>query len=93
MPAKTAWQWGDTNWDGLYDRGLGTKIRDKKHREQIMNERGLRQLQDGEVEAEQRRVMREHEQHEKNINTFKKVLNDTGSTSKAMAQTFPNPEI
>lgn len=58
-----------------------------------MKERGLRELREGEVEAEQRRVMREHEQHETNMATFQRVLKDTGSSSKAMAETFPNPEV
>lgn len=93
MPAKTAWQWGDTKWDGFYDRGLGITYRDKSHRESVMADRGLRPLEDGEVEAEQSRVSREHEQHNKNVETFKRVLEDTGSSAMAMAQTFPDPEV
>lgn len=93
MPAKTAWQWGDTRWDGYHDRGLGITYRDKSHRERVMAERGLRPLEDGEVEAEQSRVIRENEQHNKNVQTFKRVLEDTGSSAMAMAQTFPDPEV
>tara|TARA_R100001086_G_scaffold96699_4_gene48089 strand:- start:536 stop:712 length:177 start_codon:yes stop_codon:yes gene_type:complete len=58
-----------------------------------MAERGLRECAPGEVEAEQRRVAREHEQHERNMKTYQSVLADTGSTAMAMAQTFPNPEV
>ena len=58
-----------------------------------MQERGLRELQPGEVEAEQRRVTREHEQHEQNVQTYQRVLEDTGSTAMAMAQTFPDVEV
>ena len=93
MPAKTAWSWGDSKWEGFNDRGTNVTYRDKRHREQVMKERGLRELREGEVEAEQRRVMREHEQHETNMATFQRVLKDTGSSSKAMAETFPNPEV
>tara|TARA_R100000654_G_scaffold16146_1_gene34040 strand:- start:3881 stop:4174 length:294 start_codon:yes stop_codon:yes gene_type:complete len=93
MPAKTAWQWGDTKWDGFRDRGLGITYRDKAHRDSVMKERNLRPLQDGEVEAEQSRVSREHEKHEKNVRTFQRVLEDTGSSAMAMAQTFPDPEV
>jgi len=93
MPAKTAYGWGDTKWDGYYDRGLGVKLRDKSHREQVMQARGLRECQDGEVEAEQRKVMREHEAHEKNIKTYQRVLEDTGSSAMAMKQTFPDAGV
>lgn len=92
-PAKTAWSWGDTQWDGYHDRGLNMKLRDKKHREHVMKARGLREVNDGEVEAEIRRVTREHDEHERNMKKFQTVLKETGSTSTAMAQTFPNPEV
>jgi putative FmdB family regulatory protein len=92
-PAKTAFRWGDSQWDGRYDRGLGVKLRDRAHREHLMAERGLRELQPGEVEAEQRRVSNQHDQHEQNIQTYQRVLEDTGSTAMAMAQTFPNVEV
>jgi len=58
-----------------------------------MAAKGLRELQDGEVEAEQRRVQREHDQHNENVSTYQKVLEDTGSPVKAMEQTFPTPEL
>lgn len=89
-PAKTAWSWGDTRWDGYHDRGLNMKLRDAKHREQVMKARGLREVNDGEVEAEIRRVTREHEQHERNMKTYQTVLKDTGSAATAAAVTFPN---
>lgn len=92
-PAKTALKWGDTAWEGRYDRGLGTTYRSRDHRNQLMAERGLRECEPGEVEAEQRRVSREHAEHEKNIQTYQRVLEDTGCTGMAMAQTFPNPEV
>ena len=92
-PAKTALKWGDTAWEGRYDRGLGTTYRSRAHRDQLMDERGLRECEPGEVEAEQRRVSREHAEHERNIATYQRVLEDTGSTAMAMAQTFPNPEV
>lgn len=93
MPAKMAYQWGDTKWDGRYDRGLGVKLRDKKHREQVMKAKGLRPLEDGEVEAEQRRVSREHDAHNAQVKKYQQVLKDTGSTAKAMAETFPDTGV
>jgi len=93
MPAKTAWSWGDTKWDGYHDRGLNMTLRDKNHRERVMKAKGLRELQDGEVEAEVSRATREQEQHDKNMSKFQRVLSDTGSTAMAMAETFPNPEV
>lgn len=92
-PAKTALSWGDTEWDGRYDRGLGAQLRDKKHRESLMKAKGLRQLEDGEVEAEQRRAIREKETHEAQMNTYQTVLKDTGSTAMAIAQTFPDAGV
>ena len=92
-PARTAYGWGDSKWDGYYDRNLQITYRDKKHREAVMKQRGLRELQPGEVEAEQRRVSREHDQHERNIKTYETALKETGSQAVAMARTFPNPEV
>ena len=93
LVSKTALRWGDTQWDGKHDRGLGVTLRDRNHRDQVMQARGLRPLEDGEVEAEQSRVTSEHEQCEKNMDTYQRVLADTGSTSIAMAETFPDPEV
>lgn len=93
LVSKTALRWGDTQWDGKHDRGLGVTLRDRNHRDQLMQERGLRPLEDGEVEAEQSRVTSEHEQGEKDMKTYQRVLADTGSTSIAMAETFPDPEV
>ena len=92
-PAKTAWSWGDSKWDGYHDRGLNMTLRDKKHREQVMKSRGLREVNDGEVEAEVARATREQEKHDKNMATYQRVLSDTGSHGIAMAQTFPDPEV
>lgn len=92
-PAKTALRWGDTAWEGRYDRGLGMTYRSRAHRDEIMASRGLRECEPGEVEAEQRRVTNEHVKHEQNIQTYQRVLEDTGSTAMAMAQTFPNAEV
>ncbi len=92
-PARTSYKWGDTKWDGFHDRATGVTYRDENHRKRVMAAKGLRELQDGEVEAEQRRVQREHDQHNENVSTYQKVLEDTGSPVKAMEQTFPTPEL
>ena len=93
LVAKTAGRWGDTQWDGKHDRGLGVTLRDRNHRDQVMAARGLREAEAGEVEAEQSRVTSQHSHDEQNMKTYQRVLKDTGSTSMAMAQTFPNPEV
>jgi hypothetical protein len=90
-PARTKFRWGDTEWDGRRDRGLGVTLRDENHRKQLMKQRGLRELGEGEVEAEVSRVTSEHQQHERDMQTFDRVLNETGSAATAMAQTFPDP--
>jgi hypothetical protein len=91
--SKTANRWGDTQWDGKVDRGLGVTLRDRRHREQLMAARGLREAEEGEVEAEQSRVTAQHDQDNKNMKTYQRVLEDTGSSSLAMAQTFPDVEV
>ena len=48
---------------------------------------------EGEVEAEQSRVTAQHDQDNKNMKTYQRVLEDTGSSSLAMAQTFPDVEV
>ena len=93
LVSKTALRWGDTQWDGKHDRGLGVTLRDRNHRDQVMAARGLREAEEGEVEAEQSRVTSQHSHDEQNMKTYQRVLKDTGSTSMAMAQTFPNPEV
>ena len=92
-PARTAWSWGDTKWDGFHDRALGKTWVDKKHREQEMHKRGLREVDDGEVEAEIRRVTSEHEQHEKQAATYHRVLTETGSAAIAAERTFNDEEV
>ena len=88
-PAKTAMRWGDTPLDGRYDRGLGTTLRDKNHRAQIMQARGLRELQEGEVEAEISRAEKESAAHDVTVQSFKHHLAETGDTGLAIARTFP----
>ena len=58
-----------------------------------MKARGLRELAPGEAEAEQSRAVREHEAHERNIQTYQRVYEDTGSDVLAMKETFPDPEV
>jgi hypothetical protein len=58
-----------------------------------MRERGLRNLEDGEVEAEQRRLSTESDSHDKNMKTYQRVLDDTGSSAIAMKQTFPDAGV
>jgi len=91
-PAKTAMRWGDTPWDGRYDRGLGTTLRDQNHRNAIMQSRGLRQLEEGEVEQYSREVQAESAEHEANVAAFQKHKAETGDVGLALARTFPCQE-
>lgn len=92
-PARTAWAWGDTKWDGYHDRGLNITLRDQKHRERVMKQRGLREVQEGEVEREIARVTREKEEHDRQVSTFTKVHSETGSTALACEKAFGPVEV
>lgn len=91
-PARTASQWGDSFWDGRRDRGLRTTLVSKKHREAVMKQRGLRQLEDGEVERHIKDIQADHEKHERNVAAFNKHKAETGDTGLALARTFPAHE-
>lgn len=91
-PAKTASKWGDTPWDGRRDAGLGVTLRDENHRKQLMQQRGLREVEDGEVERAQAQAQAELDTHNKNMTTFTKAVETGASFADAMARTFPNPE-
>ena len=91
-PARTASQWGDSFWDGRKDRGLRTTLVSKKHREAVMRQRGLRQVEDGEVERHIKDIQADHEKHERNVATFNKHKAETGDTGIALARTFPAHE-
>jgi len=91
-PAKTALRWGDTEWSGRYDRGLGTTIRDRRHREALMRQRGLRQLEDGEIDAQISSRQKEVDDHEDTMKSYNKHLGETGDAGLALARTFPCTE-
>ena len=92
-PAKPVRRWGDSHFNPYYDHGLGLQVRSPQHRAQVMKERGLRQLEPGEVEAEQRISSREHAAPQENMAPYNRVLGDTGSVLKAAEQTFPDVEV
>ena len=92
-PAKTAYRWGDTKWDGKRDKGLGITLRDENHRKRVMAARNLRELHDGEVEQHVREVQADAAKHEANIAAFNKHKAETGATGLALARTFPCKEI
>jgi putative FmdB family regulatory protein len=92
-PARTAWSWGDTKWDGYHDRGLNLKLRDEAHRKAVMAKRGLREVQDGEVEREIARVTREKEEHDRQVSTFTKVMAETNNVGLAAERAFPPVEV
>ena len=92
-PAKTAYRWGDTKWDGKRDKGLGIILRDENHRKRVMAARNLRELDDGEVEQHVREVQADAAKHEANIAAFNKHKAETGDTGLALARTFPCKEI
>jgi putative FmdB family regulatory protein len=92
-PAKTAFRWGDTKWDGRYDKGLGTTLRDENHRRQLMKAKGVRQLEDGEIESHAKAVQADHDAHEANMATFLKHKAETGDAGLALARTFPSEGV
>ena len=92
-PARTAFRWGDTQWSGRYDRGLGTTIRDEKHRKELMKRRGLRELQPGEVEREIASAEKRDAEHDANVANFNKHRAETGDVGLALARTFPADKI
>jgi len=54
-----------------------------------MKRRGLREMQDGEVECEVARAERETAQHDSNVAAFNKHRAETGDVGLALARTFP----
>lgn len=92
-PAKTAYKWGDTKWDGKYDRGLGVTLRDENHRKQIMSSRGLRELNNGEVDQHVKEVQADLDTHNATVATFEKHKAETGDAGLALARTFPCEEV
>lgn len=92
-PAKTAFRWGDTKWDGRYDKGLGTTLRDENHRRKLMEAKGLRELEVGEVEAHVKSVQSDHDEHKANVAAFKKHKAETGDVGLALARTFPSEGV
>ena len=89
-PAFTPSGWGDSKWAGRFDKGLGITLRDKKHRDQVMKERGL--VEDT-VRDQRNRLdsaMSQADEHDRTVARYKTNLDkNNGDKGLAIAETFP----
>ena len=89
-PAFTPSAWGDSKWDGRYDKGLGVTLRSKAHREQIMKSRGL--VEDTVYDQQNRldKAVSLHDDHERTVKRYEANLREArGDKGLAIANTFP----
>jgi len=89
-PAYTPSGWGDTKWAGRYDRGLGVTLRDKNHRDRIMQSRGL--TEDTKYDQQNRldKSLSDHNEHERTVRRYENNLREAnGDRGLAIANTFP----
>ena len=89
-PAYTPSGWGDTKWAGRYDRGLGVTLKDKNHRDRIMQSRGL--TEDTKYDQQNRldKSLSDHGEHERTVRRYENNLREAnGDRGLAIANTFP----
>ena len=91
MPAYTPSSWGDSKWAGRYDKGLGVTLQSKKHRDQIMKQRGLVEDTVTDQRARLDKSVSEAAQHERTVARFNTELSKAnGDRGLAIANTFPS---
>jgi putative FmdB family regulatory protein len=91
LPAFTPSGWGDSKWAGRYDKGLGVTLQSKKHRDQIMKQRGL--VEDTVIDQRTRldKSIGEAAEHERTVARFNAELSNCGGDrGLAIANTFPS---
>ena len=89
-PAFTPSGWGDSQWAGRYDKGLGVTLRDRAHREHIMKARGL--VEDTAYDQQNRldKSVSAHGDHERTVRKYEHNLREAGGDrGLAIANTFP----
>lgn len=91
MPAFTPSGWGDSKWAGRYDKGLGVTLQSKRHRDQIMKQRGLVEDTVADQRARLDKSVSEAAQHERTVARFNTELSKAnGDRGLAIANTFPS---
>ncbi len=92
-PAFTPSVWGDSQWQGRYDRGLGVVLKDKAHRDRLMQERGLYEATLSDTDNSFDRMISEGQEHERQMALYNHNLREAnGDTGLAIANTFPGEE-
>lgn len=89
-PAFTPSTWGDSKWAGRYDKGLGVTLKDKNHRDRMMQSRGL--VEDTTYDQRNRldKSLSEHNEHERTVRRYENNLREAdGDKGLAIANTFP----
>jgi hypothetical protein len=89
-PAFTPSSWGDSQWTGRYDKGLGVTLQGKAHREQIMKARGLVETTAYDQDNRLDKAMSAHGDHERTVKRYEHNLREAnGDKGLAIANTFP----
>lgn len=89
-PAFTPSSWGDSQWAGRFDKGLGVKLKDKNHRDSILKARGL--VEDTAFDQRNRldKSVSAHNDHERVVKRYERNLKEAGGDKGlAIAHTFP----
>lgn len=96
MPAKTADAWNG-RWNeglrgsGTWDPALRTTIYSEKHRDQVLESKGLireSDLRPGFIEDNQAKIAERDAEQDALAAQYQKVLAETGDAEKAMTETF-----
>ncbi len=88
--ARTPFRWGESA--GYFDRGLGCHVADHSARQRIMRERGLREVDDAEVQRHIDTTRSEAAEHDRQAAAFSSTLRATGGDVQAATEAaFPSP--
>lgn len=96
LPAKTPGMWG-TDWrhglssEGKFDSALGKTIYSEKHRDKVLESKGLIRESDlpkDFIENSQSKISERIAEQDKLAESYSKVLAETGDATKAMTETF-----
>jgi putative FmdB family regulatory protein len=92
-PAFTPSAWGDSQWAGRYDKGLGVVLRDKSHRDRLMVQRGLVDTTAYDQDNLFDKAVSDHDAHERTMRTYEHHLREAnGDMGAAIANTFPGED-
>jgi len=68
---------------GYYDRALGQYIRNNKHKDQVMQQMGVRPISNSEIEDNMQEQMSDAIEHEQTVQTFSRTMRETNSFAAA----------